>query len=804
VTLIYLSLAWLLGTVAGRCLELPLYLAAAGLLPLLILPLRHWRPILSTRAVILSTVILTVFIAAAAYYPLRQPEDATISGYNDTTEAVISGQIDDQPEYRGDYLRFRLEASQITHDGILQEISGAALVYAPAYGDYRYGDRLTLKGELCLPPQFDGFDYRGYLAEQGIYSIIYYPDIKTVSRGHGSPVLGLVYGLRQGMADNLARALPEPAASLAQGIVLGMRGAIPDPVRDAFAVTGTAHLLAISGLHLSIVAVIFLGLSLRFFGRRRYFYVWLALALVWLYALFTGLHPPVVRAAIMVSLFLTAELLGRQRSVLTALCFTAAVMVVIDPDVLWSVSFQMSFAAMGGLIFITPLLQEWWRRLTLATLGDAGNTASAALFLGDLLSVSLGAMLAIWPLTAHYFGIISLVGPLATLLALPALPAIIVLGAFTAVLGFLAPPLAQALAWLTWPFLAYLLGLVNAFAGTSFAAITLTQGTGLLIGVYYPLLAAVLWWIRRGGGAVFNPALDIRPPSPYRDGAAFLYRRAAPGLLLVALLLLAAFGLRPDGRLHVSFLDVGQGNAILVQTPDGHDILIDGGPSSPALCLALGEQMPFWDRGLDMVVITHPDADHITGLSAVLERFRVGRVLYAPIAGESATCEALWRQLEKSGIPATPARAGQQIGLGGGAVLSVNNPPSPPLRGTASDGDNNGAVITLTIGEVGFLLSADIYWDGEYALLKRRAVAPATVLKVAHHGAATSTTPEFLATADPTVAVISVGTDNRYGHPDAAVMSRLAAAGIVSYRTDLHGNIEFSSDGETLRVRTER
>ncbi|GAH71595.1 unnamed protein product, partial [marine sediment metagenome] len=243
-----------------------------------------------------------------------------------------------------------------------QEVSGTALLFVPRYPTYNYGDRLMVTGELKTPPQLDDFDYKDYLFHQGIYSTMLYPEIEILETGKGSKPLEWVYSVRNRLSQTLAQVLPEPQASLAQGIILGNRGNIPSPLKDDFSHTGTAHLLAISGLHLAIVAGILLSIGIWLFGRRHYIYIWLPLVTIWLYVLITGMHAPVIRGAIMASLFLTAELLGRQRSAITALAFAAAVMVGISPQILWTASFQMSFLAMAGLIFIFPPLQAIGRK----------------------------------------------------------------------------------------------------------------------------------------------------------------------------------------------------------------------------------------------------------------------------------------------------------------------------------------------------------------------------------------------------------------------------------------------------------
>jgi competence protein ComEC len=261
----------------------------------------------------------------------------------------------------------------------------------------------------------------------------------------------------------------------------------------------------------------------------------------------------------------------------------------------------------------------------------------------------------------------------------------------------------------------------------------------------------------------------------------------------------------PDDRLHVSFLDVGQGDAILIQK-GSQQVLVDGGPSPQAVCLGLGEKMPFWDRTIELMVLSHPSADHVTGLVEVLSRYRVEQVLYPEMDFESAIYDEWLRLVGEKGVKVTPARAGQRISLGGGVTIEVLGPPDPPLTGTDSDVDNNAAVLRLNLGEVSFLLTADIMREAELELGYNRANLRSTVLKVGHHGSNTSTTAGFLALVRPELAVISVGADNEYGHPTGEVLERLrdTVGEDDIYRTDQDGTVEFITDGERLWLETER
>ncbi len=799
--LIYLSCALVAGIFLGSKFNLPLAFILTGLipLPLLYFTSRH------RKSVLLTGLCLIAFFGGA--FRFQSGLDAGLQPYNDRGTVALKGMVDKDPEVRDKVTHLRLRATEIKLNEEWQEVTGKVLLFVPRYPIYSYGDVLLVSGELETPPRFEDFDYQDYLARRGIHSTVLYPKIEVLDEGKGSRLLSGVYSIRNSLSQALAEVLSEPQAALAQGIVLGNRGNIPPPLKENFSRTGTAHLLAISGLHLSIVAGILLSLGIWLFGRRHYLYVWLALGAIWLYAIITGMNAPVLRGAIMASLFLTSELLGRQRSAMTSLAFAAAVMVGISPRILWDASFQLSFLAMAGLILLVPLLQVIGRKAVNATLGEEGTLVSIASVITDSFSVTLGAIIAVWPVVAHYFGIVSLVGPLATLLALPALPAIIITGVLAGGLGLVALPVAQVIGWLAWLFLSYLLLVVNGFAALPVSSIEVGSVDARLIGGYYVALVVALWLSsNRMKLTERTPKVVAYLKSGANRSASFVSRLPKrwiiPPLLVVAILTSVAAASMPDDRLRVSFLDVGQGDAILVQAPAGQDILIDGGPSPQAVSLALGEKMPFWDRTIDLVVLTHPHADHITGLVEVLRRYEVKQVLYPDSDCDSPIYEE-WRKLiREKGIKCTVAQAGQQVDLGAGVVIEVLNPQIPVLTDTRSDMDNNGVVLRIGMGKVSFLFTADIMAEAELELGNRRAPLTSTVLKVAHHGSDTSTTAEFLAVVSPQVVVISAGKDNPLGLPSGAVIGRLKVKPGEEniYRTAEHGTIEFITDGRRLWV----
>jgi len=802
-SLIYLSCAWVAGIFLGSKFNLPLAFILTGLIPLpLLFFLRQHR-----KPIIIASLCLIILFGGAAYFQSSLPsvDEDSLQFYNDRETVAIKGMVNRDPDIRDKTTHLHFSATEIKLDKGWQEASGTALLFVPRYPTYSYGDVLLVTGKLETPPQLDDFDYKDYLAHQGIHSTMLYPEIEILDMGKGATPLQWIYSLRNRLSQTLATILPEPQASLAQGITLGIRGNIPSSVKAEFSRSGTAHLLAISGLHLSIMAGILLSLGIWLFGKRRYLYIWLALGTIWLYALITGMHPPVVRGAIMASLFLTAELLGRQRSAFTALAFAAAIMIGISPQILWDASFQLSFLAMSGLIFIFPPLQTLGRRAVKATLGEDGAAVTTANIITDSFSVTLGAIIAVWPLIAYYFGIISFVAPLTTFLALPALPGIIITGALAGVLGLIALPAAQIIGWLAWLFLSYILLVVSGFATLPLASLEVTSIESNLIWTYYLGLALILWLSnqRRQASTLTSVKSGINKINNFTSNLPKKW--AVPPLLVVAILVSFTAATMPDDNLHLSFLDIGQGDAILIQKGN-QQVLVDGGPSPQTIGVELGKKLPFWDRTIELMVLTHPSADHVTGLVEVLNRYKVRQVLYPDLDFKSDIYDEWLRLIKEKNIEYTIAQAGHQINFGEGTIIKVLNPRRPLLTGTASDIDNNGMVLRISLGKVSFLLTADIGREAEFELITHRADLSSTVLKVGHHGSDTSTTPEFLAVVNPQLTVISVGADNKFGHPDNEVTDRLKARlGAENiYRTDEQGTVEFITDGDRLWVKMER
>jgi competence protein ComEC len=333
---------------------------------------------------------------------------------------------------------------------------------------------------------------------------------------------------------------------------------------------------------------------------------------------------------------------------------------------------------------------------------------------------------------------------------------------------------------------------VERLAALPFAVVSLTPPIWL-VWAYYVIVLAATWWLDQDEDV--RSALRARLVAPP-------VRLWAPPLGLAVVAVWSAVWSQPDGRLHVAFLDVGQGDAVFITTPRGHQVLIDGGPEPDVLLRELGRRMPFWDRSLDLVILTHPHADHLTGLIPLPERFEIGAVLDNGMSASGhlggAWAESL-ASLRSGGVTRIlQARAGMRIQLEPGVTLHVLNPGL--LRST--DAGDHSVVVRLTWQNASFLFTGDVGEDAERALQKSGQPLSSTVLKVAHHGSASSTTPAFLAAVNPQLAVISVGADNRFGHPAREVLARLSEREVL--RTDERGTIEVVTDGRVLWVNADR
>lgn len=783
--LVTLTIAWLAGISLASFFPLPLpraFLPILAAIPLLGLFL--WRRESGPRLAFACG--LFVLLGALRYPPPSEQHDP-LAAYIGADRVVAEGVVAAEPEVHNDYANIRLHVERLTlPDGTSRAIEGDLLARLPLFSPFAYGDRLLITGTLTSPPVFADFDYQGYLAQRGIHALLQASGMALIARDQGNPLYAALYALKAHLRKAIAASLPEPQASLLQGILLGDRSGISAALEDAFNRTGTSHILVISGYNLTIVAALFGGLGRRMtWPWRRTLSV---LAGITAYTLLVGAGPSVVRAALMAVVIILGRTLRRPAHPLNSLALAAFAMTLFNPLTLWDRGFLLSLAATLGLVLYAGPLQDrisgWLtQHAPLGPIRAAGDTVNA------VLAPTLAAQSFSLPLLVLWFGQLSLVTLLANMLVLPVQPALMMSGGLAALAGMIWLPLGRILAGIPWVLLTWTVDSVETLAHLPYATVPLAPPVGL-VWAYYALFLAVTWWFSLDMTA--RQALRARLVAPPA-------RLWVLPMGLAAIAMWSAGGTQPDGRLHVSFLDVGQGDAIFIVTPHGHQVLIDGGPEPDLLLRELGRRMPFWDHSLDLVILTHPHADHLTGLIPLPGRYDLGAVIDSGTNAPGLLWDAWTQALQaRRGVRILKASAGMRIQLEPDVSMTVLNPGLLPT----ADVENDSVVIRLACGQVSFLLTSDINADVERALLSSGRPLASTVLKVAHHGSASATMPAFLKAVNPQAAVISVGADNRFGHPAPEVLDRLAGCTVL--RTDAHGTIEFTTDGQVLWLKTER
>jgi competence protein ComEC len=597
------------------------------------------------------------------------------------------------------------------------------------------GQRIVVDARLERPVGFRDpgvFDAAARLAREGIHVTGSASATRVVPLEPPAPPWPA--RVRRFALAAFAERLPPASAGLLGGLVLGNRTALPADVQDAFRRAGVFHVLAVSGFNVALLAGAVWTLARAAGGGRRAAATGAIVAVLG-FAAVVGPEPSVIRATIMAVLVLAAVLLDREASVTNSLALAALAILAARPGDLFDPGFQLSFAATAGIV---------------AAPTPRGTVAAA-------LAVSLAAQLAVLPVALVHFNQLSTVGIVANLAAVPLAGAATVLGLLAVVAAAVGDLAAAAVFGAVWPLLLVLRAVAALAAAVPGAVIHLpAPGAGAVVAYAAGLGAALAAWRWRARRA------------PCRTLAAGAMLALLTAAALAALPILT----RGDGRLRVTVLDVGQGDAIVVETPDGRAVVVDAGAGGPWR-LDAGERAvaPFlWNRGvlaLHATLTTHADIDH---------------------AGGMATLRRLFAVTESWDDAARPRSVG-------GALLTPIAPDVPGGRR-----NDRATMLRVELGLASVLLASDVEAAGERALLEARIPLGATVLKVGHHGAATSSTAPFLAAVRPTVAIVSVGTRNPYGHPDAGALARLAAVGARVYRTDRDGAVLVETDGRTLSV----
>ncbi|MFZ1731590.1 MAG: DNA internalization-related competence protein ComEC/Rec2 [Bacteroidota bacterium] len=743
-----------------------------------------WKPTLRlvrdiSLLALMTTVGMILCMNALRSFPLDLLRFA-----DQKEKVVLRGTVAADPRSAPDRQRFPLDVSRIISCKDTTAIRGRILL---SYGRSQYdkkdtllplriGDVIEVRCRLRVPrpPRNPhAFDARSWLLQEGILlqaSASKGGDLRITGNDELSWWKHFVSGVRHGLRSAVAGLYSPTHAAVMNGLLLGDRSGIAEETLDDFRRSGIMHILAVSGLHAGIVLMmVFVPLErLRFPLRAA-----AALTALWLFAAITGFAPPVTRASLMATLFLGGVLLQRAGSSINALAVAGILIAAFDPLAILGLSFQLSFGAVLGILLFHDRIQ---RALTALLPKRLRGKASDTLL--SLIALTVAAQTLTMPLLAGNFGQISAVGLLTNVVAVPLVFVVVCCGILSVTLF----PL--------WT------GMAQLFAATSGTALDL-------------ILASSDFFAAFPGGVIDLPALPSAIMILYVGAIAYL--SATPGRMRQKLSLLSIFIVTavisgtmlfpsPQAKLRVTFLDVGQGDAILIEIPGSDAWLIDTGPGgdrgNSGTQVILPHLRANGIRRLAGLVITHPDDDHRGGAAAVLNAVTVDSAYLSctwPATGESGALRKLMTSRTRG---VRDVRAGDMFTIGKQARLYVLSPPAD-IDCTPSNG--NSVVLMLIYGSTRFLFTGDADVEAERRMIARYdSFLRADVLKVGHHGSTTSTSPGFAVKVKPKHAVITVGRNNHFNHPRQEVLNRLRLVGAKVHRTDLEGAVIFESDGESL------
>lgn len=670
--LLWLSAAFLAGVGVSAALRLPSgwWLAGAGLAVAgallegqlgqrsgLYIRLRRFLPLR-------LGVILAALLLGAWRWGANQPHftPADLAFYNDLGKAELSGWIAADPDRRENavLLTVQVEAIRLEGEDQPQSVRGRALLRLPPGGGWRYGQRVLVWGSLQTPPADETFSYRDYLARKGIYTYLTYPAVETQTGESGSPLLKSIYALRRYAYETLNRIYPQPEAALLNGILLGLERDLPAGLARAFQDTGTAHIIAISGFNMSLLSGLFLALFGRLLPRG-----WAALAAglaIAFYTLLVGANPAVVRAAVMSSLALFGRLIGRRSAGLTPLAFSAAVMTAFNPWLPWDASFQLSFTATLGLILYAEPLQRafegWLTGRFSPSLARRIAPPVAEYFL-----FTLAAQVTTLPVVLAQFGRLSLSALLANPLVLPVQPLVMQLGGLALIFGMLWLPLGQVMGWLTYPFSAFTIRMVEWLANLPGGVLDLGAGGWSLACGLYALLFGLT--------ALFR----IKPAHPSRWWrrlrSALTPALVLGGLAVLNMLVWSAVLRRPDGNLHVIVPHLPDGQAVLLRAPGGRQFLLGSAPQANTLAGWLGREAGPFQRRLDAVILPFQRAAMLEGLPAAIERLPCRALYWTVEPPNSRVAARLNQTIRLAHTPTQRINSGDRLQLDHDMLLHV-------------------------------------------------------------------------------------------------------------------------------------
>ena len=618
-----------------------------------------------------------------------------------------------------------------------------------------YGDLIEIKGEYSAPEvarNYKGFDYSQYLKTLNIYGTIKVEESKIINKNQLSPILISINNIKEKMIDNANRNMPKRTANLLLGILIGERDNIQEDIIESFRTANLSHILAVSGAHTSYIILGITYLISKSKTPKRIGYIITIINLL-IFIIITGASYSVVRACIMAIVVIGAKICYRKENFFTSICISLIIILIQNPFAINDIGLKLSFMGTAGIVIFNKSITNFFIKLKIKQK------------IAEVLSVTFSAQLMIMPITILNFNTISLTFFISNILASPLLGIIIIFGFISIFISSILNPISKILFLILHIFLELLILVSKVTEKIPGSSILVKTPNILFAIVYYILILFFNYFfvIKQNPTRIFHKKI-IKIITIKNIKNAF----KVIAVVFLIMLLLTRIVRIINPTLKIYFIDVGQGDSTLIVTPKNKKILIDGGEGKTNVLFQY-----LLDRRInkiDYIIISHFDSDHCNGLIEIIEKMRVENIVMSKQSKESGEYKKILEIIKQKNIKVSSVKAEDKIIIEKNLYTKILNPAE---KFEFQDLNNNAIVAKLVYKNFSMLFTGDIEKAEENLAKKYKNELKSTILKVAHHGSKTSTSEEFLKYVEPQIALIGVGENNKFGHPNQITIEKL-------------------------------
>lgn len=701
---------------------------------------------------------------------------------------VISNPID--KEYKNQYT---LKVEKIDENKKYQN-TNLQLNVKKEKENLSYGDKIIVKGnfeEASTARNEGGFNYKQYLKTKKIYGIVTVDkkDVKVVNKNNTNIIELLANKVRNSMKGKIEQNITDATSGLLSGMLIGDKSNLPKEIQEDFRNSSLSHILAISGMHVSYVmlGITFLISKMKFSKKISKI---ITIVILLFFIILTGKTASVERACFMSVYAILASLLHKRANVLASISISILIILIINPYSILDIGLQLSYGGTLGIVLIYPILKKCKKSKKEKAKENKFQKLIQKIKekILDIIRITVSANLVIFPIILYQYNTMSFTFIISNLLISSIIGIIIIFGLISVFASYIFMPLAKVMFFLTQILLNILAQTAHLCAKLPFSKVYFPTPKIYVIIIYYLFLIYIILAKRN----------------------IILVKKISKKIFIIFIIIVIISNLIIKiipKAFTISFIDVGQGDSMLISTPKGKRILVDGGGTRDTENFDVGRQtlIPYLlNKGitkLDYIVISHFDSDHATGVAQILGKIDVSSIILTRQLEENDIYRHILSIAKEKKIKLIYVKEGDVLKIGG-IKISIIHPENKLMINNPMN--NNSIVCKVEYNSFSMLLTGDIEMEAEELILRKNINLKADVLKVAHHGSKTSTTGEFLKAINPKVALIGVGKNNNFGHPSNEVIQRLKENGTRIYRTDENGEISITVNKKGRIIKIQR